>query len=227
MLKIFLFIMSISSQRNTTNDYNLFLNSSLASNYKINNKKKSSDENHCSSFLCPTPIPNSDILPNNHGTQKIKYGCKTTLDRIDLNGCVLIIYYCTFSNIIHNGDGGAIFIQIKYTDQEGDISINECVFRHCQATNGGAIYIKSIEVTRHFGFFKCKFNNNVASSVGGSLYLEPTYCTVDGCQFIDNSAIIGADICYYIVSHIIQNNRFCTIQNNKFLKISKDKTIIL
>lgn len=172
----------------------------------------------CLTNDCPTMIEGSTVLwDGNYKETDIfenenVYACGQYLDtHIQLNRCILKIYYCVFSSCRPESatKGGAIFINIESSmSQESNeaIEIFNCQFNICEEDAGGAVYIRSSDPSRKFDIRDCVFDHNKAISSGkapgsgGSIYVNATLVNIERCVFSSNTAKNGASV--YILGYV-------------------------
>ncbi|MFH0733615.1 MAG: T9SS type A sorting domain-containing protein [bacterium] len=99
-----------------------------------------------------------------------------------------IFNYCKFEfgNVINSANGlnkgGAISIVAS-----SNITIEECLFSHCSAYLGGAIYVSKSAPKIEYN----RFESNIATGAGGAMYLVNFHETLHRLEFYDNYANNG------------------------------------
>lgn len=147
----------------------------------------------------------------------------SSIEQINDNKNSLSIFNCEFTNSYAKFKGGNIFLSIQNGDPLGNIEIKNCFFKSNIAENGVSIYyqyesIESInpinENIHALRVIDCSFNDNEASSNGGSIYLnvkngKPSKnIELNRCTFTNCTAIKGVGAIYLNFNQMISKTVF-------------------
>jgi len=125
------------------------------------------------------------------GDEYLGWGGIKFVNHDSTNVAESIFKYCKFEfgNVINSTNGlnkgGAISIVAS-----SGITIEECLFTHCHAYLGGAIYVSKSSPTIHYN----RFESNMATGAGGAMYLVNYNETLHRLEFVDNYANNGGAI---------------------------------
>lgn len=100
------------------------------------------------------------------------------------------IYRATIRNNTSSTLGGAIYVPAStvaytYIGEENDVVEPEVLFEGNSATGAGAIYLCNVNTIKNTTFRE----NTATTSYGGALQLRSAKVKIEGCVFIDNSAV--------------------------------------
>lgn len=82
----------------------------------------------------------------------------------------LCLYGCKFQSIcVSLSKGGAVYISYNSVNSQNN-HFENCIFSNCLGSEGGALYISTAQFS-NTEIYNCTFNNNSATTLGGSILL--------------------------------------------------------
>ena len=96
----------------------------------------------------------------------------------------LRVSLCSFSNIQQESESGGINID------NSDLIIESSSFRNISGQNGGAIRVTNSR-NRTLLITNSTFHDNMAALQGGAIYVNISDITLEGCEFVNNTARVG------------------------------------
>ena len=108
-----------------------------------------------------------------------------------------------------------------------DVILNNCQFRDCTGSRGGAIYSAAATLTIN----GCKFIRNNAKINGGAVYIRLTGADLDAeiknCAFIENQAKENGTAIYTYLSEItLENNCFSGPEDQEYIPNQSENVIV-
>lgn len=140
----------------------------------------------------------------------------------------LCLYGCKFQSIrVSSSKGGAVYISYNSVNSQNN-HFENCIFSNCLGSEGGALYISTAQFS-NTEIYNCTFNNNSATTLGGSILLTNSKFKLFECHFfnngmnVQNKQIFGGTIYFWTSEGTIKN---CKFINNYSRFISTTNTII-
>lgn len=202
------------------------------SQYAIRNQGNQKDIQKISineEIICPN-VPNGfkDISDGSSSSQNGEgvYACNRNFDQLLQISYQLLISQCIFNGITapYGGPIHILYYGNAQTNEKFTI-IEKCKFTNNQGQNSGGINALLSNNDYKMKIVDNYFENNKASRMSGSIYIESSYAYIEGNHFINNIGLIdGDEIIFNYQESENQDTENLIIKNNTFERSIKEES---